>query len=74
MKSRTVLFLAAALVSGLKQRGHRAALEIGGPDALADALAGVIQPGDMIICLGAGDITKWAAGLAAALGQRKVPS
>ena len=65
---------AAALVSGLKQRGHRAAQEIGGADALADALAGVIQPGDMIICLGAGDITKWAAGLAAALEQRKVPS
>jgi len=65
---------AAALVSGLKQRGHRAAHEISGPDALADALAGVIHPGDMVICLGAGDITKWAAGLAGALEQRKVPS
>ena len=65
---------AAALVRGLKQRGHRAAQEIDGPDALTDTLAGVIRPGDMIICLGAGDITKWAAGLAGALEQRKVPS
>jgi UDP-N-acetylmuramate--alanine ligase len=65
---------AAALVTGLKQRGHRAAQVIDGPDALADALAGVIRPGDMVICLGAGDITKWAAGLAGALEHRKVPS
>jgi len=37
-------------------------------------LADVLRPGDMVICLGAGDITKWAAGLAGALEQRKVPS
>ncbi|PTQ11477.1 UDP-N-acetylmuramate--L-alanine ligase [Sphingomonas oleivorans] len=55
---------AAALVSGLKMRGHRNAQEISGPDALAGALADVVQSGDMVICLGAGDITKWAAGLA----------
>ena len=65
---------AAALVKGLKQRGHRAAQTIGGADALADTLADVLRPGDMVICLGAGDITKWAAGLAGALEQRKVPS
>ena len=65
---------AAALVKGLKQRGHRAAQTIDGADALADTLAGVLRPGDMVICLGAGDITKWAAGLAGALEQRKVPS
>jgi UDP-N-acetylmuramate--alanine ligase len=35
---------------------------------LATELAGKIQPGDMVICLGAGDITKWAAGLASAIG------
>ena len=55
---------AAALVSGLKMRGHRAAQEISGPDQLAIELASVIKPNDMVICLGAGDITKWAAGLA----------
>ena len=65
---------AAALVKGLKQRGHRAAQTIDGADALADTLTDVLRPGDMVICLGAGDITKWAAGLAGALEQRKVPS
>lgn len=54
----------AALVAGLRQRGHRAANEIADADALAAALAVAGQPGDMVVCLGAGDITKWAAGLA----------
>ncbi|WP_294389551.1 UDP-N-acetylmuramate--L-alanine ligase [uncultured Sphingomonas sp.] len=58
---------AAALVSGLKQRGHRAAQTVDGPDALAADLAQLVQPGDMVICLGAGDITKWAAGLSDAI-------
>ncbi|CAH0349543.1 MAG: UDP-N-acetylmuramate--L-alanine ligase [Sphingobium sp.] len=54
----------AALVAGLKRRGHRAASVIDGPEALTAALAADLQPNDMVICLGAGDITKWAAGLA----------
>jgi UDP-N-acetylmuramate--alanine ligase len=61
----------AALVAGMKARGHRAARAIAGPDALAEALAGEILPGDMVVCLGAGDITKWAAGLAPALTARR---
>jgi len=55
---------AAALVAGIRLRGHRAAAVIGDPQALAAELAGVAEPGDLIVCLGAGDITKWAAGLA----------
>jgi UDP-N-acetylmuramate--alanine ligase len=55
---------AAALVQGLKERGHRAAAEIADAGALARELASVTQPGDLVVCLGAGDITKWAAGLA----------
>jgi UDP-N-acetylmuramate--alanine ligase len=58
---------AAALVAGLKARGHRAAAEIGDAASLARELAGVAQPGDLVVCLGAGDITKWAAGLADAM-------
>jgi UDP-N-acetylmuramate--alanine ligase len=58
---------AAALVRGLRTRGHRAAQEVAGPEELAAVLRDVVQPGDMIICLGAGDITKWAAGLAGAI-------
>ena len=57
----------AALVAGMKARGHRAAHEIAGEDALAETLMGEIVPGDMVVCLGAGDITRWAAGLAPAI-------
>ncbi|WP_395327543.1 UDP-N-acetylmuramate--L-alanine ligase [Novosphingobium sp. BL-8H] len=59
------------MVSGMKARGHRSAQVIAGPDALADVLATSIQPGDMVVCLGAGDITKWAAGLADAVVKRR---
>ena len=57
----------AVMVSGMKARGHRNAQVIDGPEALARVLAETIEPGDMIVCLGAGDITKWAAGLADAV-------
>ncbi len=57
----------AALVDGIKARGHRHAAGIAGPAELAHELAGLLHPGDMVVCLGAGDITKWAAGLAAAI-------
>ncbi|WP_288486634.1 UDP-N-acetylmuramate--L-alanine ligase [uncultured Novosphingobium sp.] len=63
---------AEALVTGLKARGHRDAHVIGGADELAEAMARIVRPGDMIVCLGAGDITKWAAGLAGAIGERAV--
>ena len=57
----------AALVDGIKARGHRSAHLIASADALAAELAHVGQPGDMVVCLGAGDITKWAGGLEAAI-------
>ncbi len=56
-----------ALIAGLKARGHRAAATVAGPSELAEALAQTLEPGDMVVCLGAGDITKWAAGLADAV-------
>ena len=62
---------AAALVEGVKARGHRSAHLVAGADALAQELAPLVQPGDMIVCLGAGDITKWAAGLADAIAQQR---
>ena len=60
-----------AMVEGIKARGHRSAHLIAGADALAETLAGQIQPGDMVVCLGAGDITKWAAGLASAISAKR---
>jgi UDP-N-acetylmuramate--alanine ligase len=58
---------AEALVARMGERGHRAASVIGNAEALAQALAGELRTGDMVVCLGAGDITKWAAGLATAI-------
>ncbi|MEC3948808.1 UDP-N-acetylmuramate--L-alanine ligase [Sphingobium sp. HWE2-09] len=60
----------AALVAGLKRRGHRHASTVADADDLAALVAADIQPDDMVICLGAGDITKWAAGLAAAVSAK----
>ncbi|WP_288455810.1 UDP-N-acetylmuramate--L-alanine ligase [uncultured Sphingomonas sp.] len=62
---------AEALVAGLRDRGHRQAETIADAEALADALAGEVRSGDQVICLGAGDITKWAAGLAGAIEARR---
>ena len=62
---------AETLVAGLKARGHRAAQTVSGPDELADSLAENPGDGDMVVCLGAGDITKWAAGLADAVSARR---
>ena len=58
---------AASLAKGLKRSGHRMVTTTEGADDLASQLAVMAKPGDMVICLGAGDITKWAAGLAAAM-------
>jgi len=62
---------AEALVEGLARRGHRHAAAVADADALATELAAVLQRDDMVVCLGAGDITKWAAGLAAAVEARR---
>ena len=55
----------AALVSGPQgARPPRGGRRSPAPRDLAERLADLIAPGDMVVCLGAGDITKWAAGLA----------
>ncbi len=61
----------AALVAGMKQRGHRSAALVSDAANLAQKLAEILQPQDMVVCLGAGDITKWAAGLADAVRQAR---
>ena len=58
---------AAALVAMLKERGHRKASEVADAGALAVTLARELQHDDLVVCLGAGDITKWAAGLEAGI-------
>ncbi len=58
---------AAALVHGIKARGHRSAATVADAGDLARTLAEVLQDNDIVVCLGAGDITKWASGLADAI-------
>jgi UDP-N-acetylmuramate--alanine ligase len=53
----------AALAQGLRGRGHRAAVAID-LDRLPEELARSVGAGDIIVCLGAGDITQHAAELA----------
>ena len=62
---------AEALVAGLKSRGHRSAATVADQAKLAQVLAGDLKAGDFVVCLGAGDITKWAAGLADAIAARR---
>ena len=62
---------AEALVERIALRGHCSASVIADADALAGTLAGIVAPGDQVICLGAGDITKWAAGLADAIREAR---
>ena len=50
------------LVSGLTRHGHRDAAPTTRDDLPKD-LKARIQPGDLVVCLGAGDVTAWAAEL-----------
>ncbi|HVY90741.1 MAG TPA: UDP-N-acetylmuramate--L-alanine ligase [Hyphomonadaceae bacterium] len=54
-----------ALVNALVNHGHRSVQAIDGLPSLAKAVKSAIRTGDeMVVCLGAGDITTAAAGLA----------
>ena len=61
----------AALVEGLRARGHRMVRAIDDLDALSRDLRDLAAEGDMIICMGAGDITKWAASLPDGIGKAR---
>ena len=52
-----------ALVDGIEQRGHRAVVPLTSPAELPEIIAGLAGPGDLVVCLGAGDITGWANAL-----------
>ena len=57
------------LVEGLRMRGHRSVMPLEGPQELASKVAKLAQPGDYVICLGAGSITSWAYALPDTLNQ-----
>jgi UDP-N-acetylmuramate--alanine ligase len=52
-----------SLVEGLRARGHRQALPLPGPEALPKLVLELADPGDLVVCLGAGNITAWANAL-----------
>jgi len=56
-----------ALVKGLLTRGHRHVLALESPDKLALTVQAIAKPGDLVVCLGAGNITAWANALPAEL-------
>jgi UDP-N-acetylmuramate--alanine ligase len=62
-----------ALVQGLRTHGHRHVIALDGPEMLAQLVVAAVEPGDYVVCLGAGSITQWAYALPAelaALGAR----
>ncbi|MDI9313719.1 MAG: UDP-N-acetylmuramate--L-alanine ligase [Hydrotalea sp.] len=56
-----------SLLAAIKKSGHPYAEKMSSPQGLAKQLAAVVQPNDMILCLGAGDVSKWANALPAEL-------
>ena len=56
-----------ALVEGLRRTGHRDVRALSGPEALPADVAGLATAGDVVVCLGAGNITAWAHALPPAL-------
>jgi len=56
-----------ALVEGLRRYGHRRPLGLESPSDLPRLIAEEARPGDVVVCLGAGDITSWAYALPAEL-------
>jgi len=58
-----------ALVAGLAAHGHRNARPLADASELATIVRGVVRPGDMVVCLGAGSITNWANALPAELAR-----
>ncbi|MFK7901298.1 MAG: glutamate ligase domain-containing protein, partial [Nitratireductor sp.] len=52
-----------ALAAGLRAAGHRDARTIKDPSEISPIVNAIAEPGDFVIFLGAGDITKWAYAL-----------
>ncbi len=60
-----------SLVAAIKAHGHRNAMALESPQKLAATVASLAGPGDYVVCLGAGNITQWAAALPGELAGLK---
>ena len=58
-----------ALVDGLRAHGHKDVLALTDSDNLAQIIARRAESGDVVMCLGAGDITTWAESLPEMLAE-----
>ena len=56
-----------ALVSSIRRHGHKSAEVLAGLSELPEKVRALAGPGAMVVCLGAGDITKYAGELPAKL-------
>ena len=52
-----------SLVQGLRAHGHRQVVPLDGGQDLARLVKRLAQPGDIVVCLGAGNVTQWAYAL-----------
>jgi UDP-N-acetylmuramate--alanine ligase len=50
-------------VAGLRAHGHREVIPLQKSSELAGIVKGLAKPGDLVVCLGAGNITQWAYAL-----------
>ncbi|MET4255982.1 UDP-N-acetylmuramate--alanine ligase [Bradyrhizobium sp. S3.12.5] len=50
-------------VASLRAHGHREVIPLPAASELADIVKGVAKSGDLVVCLGAGNITQWAYAL-----------
>jgi UDP-N-acetylmuramate--alanine ligase len=60
-------FDAEALVASIRRHGHRAVSLLESLETLPDVIREKAQPGGMVVCLGAGNITRYAGDLASQL-------
>jgi UDP-N-acetylmuramate--alanine ligase len=51
------------LADGIRTRGHRDVRHIVGEAELAETVASLALPGDVVVCMGAGNISAWANAL-----------
>ncbi len=63
-----------ALVAGLIGHGHRHVTALTEPAALAGIINALASPGDLVVCLGAGNITQWAHALPEELAKLRRPA
>jgi UDP-N-acetylmuramate--alanine ligase len=57
------------LAEGLRAWGHRSVHVLSAPEALAEQIDTLASSGDLVMCLGAGTVTAWAAALPKQLAE-----